>query len=165
MGVSGAPAVFELGRPAGFWIRFMASIIDSLPMLLISALLAWLLLGENLFDTLVPDVETAEDGAVTSTGGGFTAGQGLYLLLGAIYATAMVSMLGGTLGILLLKMRILQPDGAMLGPGRAFTRFLVLTISSYIILPIIVSAFMVAFRRDRRGIHDLICDTVVVIRE
>ena len=165
MGVSGAPAVFELGRPAGFWIRFMASIIDTLPMLLISALLAWLLLGENLFDTLVPDLETAEDGAVTSTGGGFTAGQGLYLLLGAIYATAMVSMLGGTLGILLLKMRILQPDGAMLGPGRAFTRFLVLTISSYIILPIIVSAFMVAFRRDRRGIHDIICDTVVVIRE
>ena len=78
----------------------------------------------------------------------------------------MVSMLGGTIGVLLLRMRILRPDGDIArARPRAWPASLVLTISGYIVLPIIVSAFMVAFRRDRRGIHDLICDTVVVIRE
>ena len=156
---------FEMGRPAGFWIRFLASLIDSIPLFLISALLSWAIFGENLFESLAPAVETAEDGTVTSTGGGFTAGQGLNLVLNAIYATAFVSLLGGTLGVLLFRMRILRPDGTMLGPGRAFARYVVLTASfALFLIPAIVSAFMVGLRADRRGIHDLICDTVVVIQ-
>ena len=163
MGVSGAPAVYEVSRPAGFWIRFAASIIDTLPLLLVSALLSWLLFGENLFDIFV--VETDPSGEPTASGPIFTPGTGVNLILSAVYATAMVSMLGGTIGVLLLRMRVLRPDGTLLSPGRALARFAVLTISGYIVLPIIVSAFMVAFRADRRGIHDIICDTVVVIRE
>lgn len=157
---------FEMGRPAGFWIRFLASLIDGIPITLISALLAWLLFGENLFETFVPQTETAEDGTVTAAGGGFTAGQGLNLVISAIYATAFVSLLGGTIGVLLFRMRILRPDGSLLGPGRAFARYVVLTATfALFLIPAIVSAFMVGFRQDRRGIHDLICDTVVVIRE
>ena len=157
---------FEMGRPAGFWIRFLASLIDGVPLFLVSALFAWLLFGENLFDSLPPNMETAEDGTITPTGGGFTAGQDLSLVLGAIYATATVSMLGGTLGVLFLRMRVLRPDGTMLGPGRAFARYVVLTLTfALLLLPAIASAFMVAFRPDRRGIHDLLCDTVVVIHE
>lgn len=157
---------FEMGRPAGFWIRFLASLVDSIPVTLVSALVAWLLFGENLFATLTPSVETAEDGAVTSTGGAFTGGQGINLILGAAYGTAFVSLLGGTLGVLLFRMRILRPDGSMLGPGRAFARYAVLTISfAMLLIPAIISAIMVATRPDRRGIHDLICDTVVIIRQ
>ena len=157
---------FEMGRPAGFWIRFLASFIDGIPLFLVSAVIAWVLFGENLFDSLVPQVETAEDGTVTSTGGGFTPGQGLNLALSAIYATALVSMLGGTIGVLLFRMRILRPDGSLLGPGRAFARYVVLTVCfALFLIPAIVSAFMVALRQDRRGIHDLICDTVVIIRD
>ena len=163
MGVGGAPAIFEVSRPAGFWIRFAASIIDTLPLLLVSALLSWLLFGENLFDIFA--VETDPSGEPTASGPIFTPGSGVNLFLSGIYATAMVSMLGGTLGVLLLRMRVLRPDGTLLSPGRALARFVVLTISGYIVLPIIISAFMVAFRSDRRGIHDLVCDTVVVIRE
>ncbi len=166
MGVGGAPAAYELGRPAGFWIRFLASLVDGIPLTLVSALLAWLIFGENLFETFVPEVETAEDGTVTSTGSGFTPGQLLNIVLSGIYATALVSMLGGTVGVLLFRMRILRPDGTMLGPGRAFARYAVLTVSfALFLIPAIVSAFMVGLRSDRRGIHDLICDTVVVIRE
>ncbi|MCY4624506.1 MAG: RDD family protein [Chloroflexi bacterium] len=156
---------FEMGRPAGFWVRFLASFIDGIPLFLVSALFSWLLLGENLFDSLMPSTETAPDGTVTATGGGFTAGQGLNLVLSAIYATALVSMLGGTVGVLLFRMRILRPDGTMLGPGRAFARYVVLTATfALFLIPAIVSAFMVGLRSDRRGIHDLICDTVVIIR-
>ena len=86
-------------------------------------------------------------------------------MLNAIYATAFVSLLGGTLGVLLFRMRILRPDGTMLGPGRAFARYVVLTASfALFLIPAVVSAFMVGLRSDRRGIHDLICDTVVVIQ-
>lgn len=164
MGIGGI-AAFQLGRPAGFWIRLLASFIDSIPLFLVSALLSWLIFGENLFDSISPQFETAEDGTVTSAGGGFTPGQALNLVLNAIYATAFVSLLGGTLGVLLFRMRILRPDGALLGPGRAFARYVVLTACfALFLIPVIVSAFMVAFRGDKRGIHDLICDTVVVIR-
>lgn len=163
MGISGAPAAFELGRPAGFWIRFLASLIDSIPLFLVSALLSWLIFGENLFDLFT--IETDSSGDSTATGPIFTPGTGVNVVLSGLYATALVSMLGGTLGVLLFRMRILRPDGTMIGPGRALSRFLVLTVSAYVLLPIIVSAFMVGLRSDRRGIHDLICDTVVVIRE
>ena len=157
---------FEMGRPAGFWIRLLASLVDNIPLTLVTALLAWLLFGENFFDTFTPEFETAQDGTVTSTGGGFTGGQGINIILGAMYATAFVSLLGGTIGVLLFRMRILRPDGTMLGPGRAFARFVVLTATfALFVIPAIVSAFMVATRQDRRGIHDLICDTVVIFRE
>lgn len=150
LGATGAPAAFELGRPAGFWIRFLASIIDGIPLFLVSALLAWVIFGESIFDW--------------AESGGVTAGDGLNFVLGGLYATAFVSLLGGTVGVLLLKMRILRPDGTMLGPGRALARYLVLVVSSAFILPLIVSAFMVGIRQDRRSIHDLVCDTVMVIQ-
>jgi uncharacterized RDD family membrane protein YckC len=157
---------FEMGRPAGFWIRFLAALIDGIPLTLVTALLVWLIFRENYITSLVPQFETAEDGTVTSTGGISGGAQLFSLIIGAIYATGFVSLLGGTIGVLLFRMRILRPDGSMLGPGRAFARYAVLTASfALLFIPAIVSAFMVAFRQDRRGIHDLICDTVVVIRE
>lgn len=157
---------FEMGRPAGFAIRLLASLIDGIPLTLVTALLVWLIFRENYLTSFVPQLETAEDGTVTSTGGLSGGAQLLSFIIGAIYATSLVSLLGGTLGVLLLRMRILRPDGSLIGPGRALARYVVLILSfALLFIPAIVSAFMVGLRQDRRGIHDLICDTVVIIRE
>ena len=55
-----------------------------------------------------------------------------------------------------LGLYVLRPDGSMAGLGRKFCRFLVSGFTSYI------DFLMIAFRKDRRGLHDLICDTIVV---
>ena len=157
---------FEMGRPAGFWIRFLASLIDSIPLTLVTALLVFVIFRENYITSFFPQFETAADGTVTSAGGLSAGAQLLSFIIGAAYATALVSLLGGTLGILLLRMRILRPDGSLIGPGRALARYVVIILSfALLVIPAIVSAFMVGLRDDRRGIHDLICDTVVIIRD
>ena len=55
-----------------------------------------------------------------------------------------------------LGLYVLRPDGSRAGLGRKFCRFLVSGFTSYI------DFLMIAFRKDRRGLHDLICDTVVI---
>ena len=55
-----------------------------------------------------------------------------------------------------LGLYVLRPDGSRAGLGRKFCRFLVSGFTFYI------DFLMIAFRKDRRGLHDLICDTVVI---
>ena len=55
-----------------------------------------------------------------------------------------------------LGLYVLRPDGSRTRLGRKFCRFLVSGFTSYI------DFLMIAFRKDRRGLHDLICDTVVI---
>ena len=57
-----------------------------------------------------------------------------------------------------LGLYVLRPDGSRARLGRKFCRFLVSGFTSYI------DFLMIAFRKDQRGLHDLICDTVVVRR-
>ena len=59
-------------------------------------------------------------------------------------------------GKCVLGLHVLRPDGSRAGLGRKFCRFLVSGFTSYI------DFLMIAFRKDRRGLHDLICDTVVI---
>ena len=64
-----------------------------------------------------------------------------------------------SLGKRALGLHILRPDGSSAGLGRKFCRSLASTVSA---LTFGIGFLMIAFRRDRRGLHDLICDTVVV---
>ena len=56
---------------------------------------------------------------------------------------------------------MVRNDGSKVGIGRAFARYLCYTIS-FLILGI--GFLMILFRPDKRGLHDLICDTKVVYR-
>ena len=83
----------------------------------------------------------------------------LLLLLSALYYTIGVSVWSTTIGKRFFGLRVLRPDGSKADPGRALARYFASGVS-FLILG--VGYLMIAFRSDKRGLHDVICDTVVL---
>lgn len=89
----------------------------------------------------------------------------MHVLLGicltAIYYVSMNGTLGATLGKLMIGARIVRLDGRPIGYGLAALRF-VSAVLSWITLG--VGFLFIAFRPDRRALHDLLAGTQVVWR-
>ena len=139
---------WDLGRPAGFWIRTAALVIDSVVLTIATAILAAVALQQNYFETF--GSETVD----------WTAGDTLSVLLSIAYGILMVAALSGTIGKLILGMRIVRTDGTRVSLGRAALRYVAQILS---VLTIFIGYVMVAFRQDKRSLHDLIADTAVII--
>ena len=133
------PLLFPAGKPAEFRIRMGAALLD------------WLIIGLPflLVAILV--------GTFLGAGIGWLA----LLGLGAVYFTMGVSVWSATLGKRYVDISVLRKDGSKVGLIRAFSRWLCSFLSYYLLF---VGVLMVAIRRDKRALHDLICDTVVVYR-
>jgi uncharacterized RDD family membrane protein YckC len=127
------------GTKAGFWIRFVAILIDSI---------------------LVGIVNTAI-AAVFSLS--TTGRSGLQTLLGIIYYVYFWSNSsiwpGQTVGNKLLNIRVVRTDGSDLTIGQAIIRYIGLVIS---VLVIFIGVIWAAFDPNKQGWHDKIADTYVV---
>ena len=82
--------------------------------------------------------------------------------LSLAYFAGFWAVWGATPGKRLLGMSIERPDGSRIGPGRAVARYFAAMLS---MLLLGVGFIMAGLREDKRALHDLICDTVVVQRE
>ena len=136
--VDDAPGAFAVGRPAGFWIRLAATLIDAVLVTLVTAFLAAIIFGDNYFP-----------------------GDWLDLILPIPYYTIALGALAATVGKLVLRIKVIRTDGSRVGYGRAFVRLFATALSMGVLL---IGVLMIAFRRDKRGLHDLLCDTMVIIR-
>ncbi|MGB2992979.1 MAG: RDD family protein [Paenisporosarcina sp.] len=126
-------------NPAGFWVRVLASILDALIIGLPIGIIAYLLTG-NWENENVPS------------------------LLVSIYSMLLPLFWHGyTIGKRIMKVRIVKVDGSKLGIGAMLMRVFVAGLIYAVTLGIglIVSAFMVGLRQDKRGLHDLIAGTYV----
>ena len=132
---------WSLGRPAGFWIRAVAALIDSVLLLIATA----------FFTGVVLEQDTYSNGTASNT-------LNPIIILG--YGILMVAVFSGTVGKLLLGMRIVRTDGSRVSLGRATLRYFAQLLSIFTLL---IGYVMVAFRKDKRSLHDLVADTVVII--
>jgi uncharacterized RDD family membrane protein YckC len=66
---------------------------------------------------------------------------------------------GQTLGMKALDLHVLRSDGQRLTAGRAFGRYCALTLAYSTCY---IGVIMVAFTERKQGLHDMICDTIVV---
>lgn len=89
----------------------------------------------------------------------FPAGMWIGLFLPMVYYTISVSSYSTTVGKKALGLYVLRPDGSKLGLGRALGRYFASILSGLILF---IGYLMIAFSHDKRGLHDEICDTVVV---
>ena len=126
-------------NPAGFWVRLLASIMDTLIISIPLGIIAYILTGnwdnENLSGTI-----------------------------SAIYSIVLpIIWYGYTVGKRMMKIRIVKVDGSKLGIGAMLMRVVVAGLIYIVTLGIaaIVSAFMVGLREDKRALHDLIAGTYV----
>ena len=124
---------------AGFWIRVLAFLIDSVILAVI-----------NLLVNAVLNQST-------------TGRTGIQTLLGIIYFTYFWSASslwpGQTVGDKLLNLRVIKTDGSDLSIVQAFIRYVGLFISFIVIL---IGVIWVAFDPNKQGWHDKIAGTYVV---
>jgi uncharacterized RDD family membrane protein YckC len=148
---------FEYG---GFWIRVVAQIMDSIIVSMVLSAIQYLvifpLIGFNpLMRPVNSDPMQALSGILAVIGASALVG----LVGGSCYEGFFVNRLGATPGKMIFSMKVVRPDGRPLSLGRAFGRYFAKLVST---LTLCIGYLMVAFDGEKRGLHDMICDTRVV---
>ena len=133
-------------RYAGFWIRVVASILDTIWQVILIGGLAWVLFGESLV--------TEEQ---------FTGGVGMIVLQ---YVLPMVLIIGfwiyfgATPGKMALGLKICRAeDGGKATTGQCIGRYFAYILST---LALFLGFIWVAFSKRKQGWHDILAKTVVL---
>ena len=154
---------FALGRPGGFWIRLLAYVIDSILLAIVFSI-AWpLLSGESIMAYWFPpeaadadlfsfEFWVASDSPVANM---------FRWSLDTLYFTGAIAIWATTAGKKPFGLYVVRSDGSKIGFGRALARHFAYYVSFFTLG---FGFIMIAFRSDKRGLHDLICDTVVIRR-
>ena len=141
-----APGTFDVKHPAGFLVRLAAYIVDTVVFSLVfGTTLGVLAMG-------VLGMDEARAGEWIS----FYAQP-----LSVLYFAVLVAIWRTTVGKRLFGLYVVCSDGSRVGFGRALARALAMILSGLILG---IGFLMILFREDSRGLHDLICDTVVASR-
>ena len=134
------------GRRAGFWVRLGAWAIDIIILFAVQMIMVAIWPGFSEYFDSNTDLHWVDL---------------LAFVLTVLYYTVGVSVWATTVGKRLVGMYVLRPDGAKVGFGRALARYFASILSGLIFG---IGYLMIGLRSDKRGLHDLICDTVVVRR-
>jgi len=132
-------------RPAGFWIRFVAVMIDGVVVLLAQGILfgaGWMLWGGGMDAGLLVKGVTRLFSSI----------------IGAGYSIVFHWMWGQTLGKMALQIRVVSMDGGPLSFGQSVGRYFGTILSALIFL---IGFIMAGVRSDKRALHDLLAGTRV----
>ncbi|MBI2878165.1 MAG: RDD family protein [Candidatus Rokubacteria bacterium] len=140
------PFVVRDLRPAGFWIRAVASLID------------WLFLAAvmGLVRALVAYWVELSDGSPAVASSVTTA---FSLYFWAAYYVVLHGATGQTLGKMAVGARVVSLDGGEISYGIAFVRWVGYLLST---LTLLLGYLMAGIRADKRTLHDLVAGTRVV---
>lgn len=145
----------ETYKPAGFWIRFVAVLIDDI----FSNVLAWIvtsIIGEKLI--LMDDLD---DPAGTEVGLPATT-----LTVMLIYSIVFIIIFTGTQfkgspGKLICRIQVVKPDMTQISIGRSIGRHFAQVLSA---LTFMIGFMLAGWNREKKALHDMICGTRVVYR-
>ncbi len=145
-------------RYAGFWIRFVAVIIDAIILGVVGFLINLpIQMALGLSATRISGDPTTAIPMLLGTIGLSIA---INLVLQAAYQIYFLHTRGATIGKLALGLKVIRADGGGLSVGQAAGRFFAFLLDSYFTLTI---GFIIAgFDSEKRSLHDRICDTRVI---
>ncbi|MEM9445027.1 MAG: RDD family protein [Verrucomicrobiota bacterium] len=144
----------------GFWWRVLARLVDGIITSIVSYALMFLLaipFGVAGFaSNLIGQSSDASAGTV-----------GIYFIIQLVcslgipmaYEVFLIGKFGATIGKKLIGAKVIRSDGSKLTYMRAFGRYWGIMLSGIILY---IGYIMVAFDREKRGLHDKLCDTLVV---
>lgn len=135
-------------QPAGFWVRVLAAMIDSV-----------------LCNILVFVMGFGIGFLITQTSYSMNEMNQLMLMAMGVVVTIFYYVFftgysGQTPGKMALRLKVIHNDGSDIGYGQAFIRETIGKAISYILL--CIGYLMVGMRSDKRGLHDLIASTRVI---
>ena len=144
-------------RPAGFWIRFVAYILDGLILGLVAAVMVVIFAAIAAVSGKTADGE-APTGVVVLGVLMVLA----YVLMCWLYEALLTSSeRGATLGKRALGLRIVRADGVRLSFGRATARYFLKVIVTPMV-PLGIGYMLAGWTSGKRALHDLMADTLVV---
>ena len=169
--VMAVPPLIGLAPPlyAGFWLRFVAYVIDSLLATVVMGVFAAIavgFLGIGFFQTLVAGMQPGNSGNVNPA------------ILAMFMATLMVFVVvltiamwlyfvgmessshQGTLGKIALGLRVTDVDGRPVSFGRASGRFFAKLITG--LVPFAIGYIMAGFTAKKQALHDIIASCLVL---
>jgi uncharacterized RDD family membrane protein YckC len=120
---------------AGFWVRFLAFLIDTFILLIIVQLPLFLIFGRNMADVLTPFFD---------------------ILYFSIYES---SSQQATPGKLALGLRVVDDQGNRISFVRAVARYLCKIVSAIILF---FGYFMAGWTKEKTALHDLMVSTRVI---
>lgn len=135
-------------RYAGFWIRFGATAVDMVLLLVVSLPLQLMTGGASLFNN---DGGIGLIFIVVITLIGY--------LIPIVYETWFLGKYGATPGKMAFGLRVVRADGAAIAYSRALSRYFAEILSAMIFM---IGYIMAAFDDEKRALHDRICDTRVI---
>ena len=145
-------------RYAGFWIRFVAYMIDGLVMLVPTAILV----GIFAAFVILTDESLDHEGLPALLVVAIVVLVAALIVVNRLYEALMTSSpRGATLGKMALGLRIVRFDGTQLSFGRATARHFV----KYMVTPMVplaIGYIMAAFTNRKRALHDILADTLVI---
>jgi uncharacterized RDD family membrane protein YckC/ribosomal protein L40E len=151
-----------IGRFAGFWIRLLAYFIDGIILNIVTSvimMITFLSIYGSISDfSWFSMIESS--GTLDSS---FWPFYWLTVLTGLIvetvYYTVATGKWGRTIGKAALRLKVLKPDGSRVSYWRAFGRSWAYILNGFTLG---IGFLVIAFTQKKRGLHDYICDTVVI---
>jgi len=153
-------------RYAGFWIRFVASFLDTLFLALPVGIIIYFLSDGNWFDfsQYQQNMQMAMSGNIHALDSQPKMSMKWELLFE--FAVLLITILfwkrwkGATPGKKYVNIKIVDAKTLQdINNQQAVTRSIGYIVS---IIPLLAGFIMVGFRDDKRGLHDLLADTVVI---
>ena len=157
------------GVPGGFWIRFVAVLIDAVIMIILSSLGGTLVRVLGISSKLGLDkmaAITTQDGqlnpeAMPTIMAAYSVGVIISWTIGFFYFGWFYKNRGGSPGKLLLGLRVQDSETKEnIGYWRAFLREYIGKLVSGVLL--MLGFIMAAFRSDKKGLHDMLSGTQVI---
>ncbi|MEK6657332.1 MAG: RDD family protein [Nitrospirota bacterium] len=138
----------------GFWIRFAAVFVDGIILLIVQGIFGFFVgIGVGMGSIMrggIPDEGQMLSGIIAFF---------VTIFIGMAYHIFFVGWRGQTPGKMALKLKIIQTNGEEMTYGKAFLRWVGYSISG---LTLGIGYLMVAFTKQKQGLHDKIAGTYVI---
>lgn len=149
---------------AGFWKRFLAYIIDSIVLSLVSVVLMipfFIIAGVGAFSSSSDYNDQMSAGVLAAVLGGYLLVAILIILLaGWLYFALMeASSRGATLGKMALGIRVVDLTGNRVSFGRATGRYFGKLVSGLILY---IGYIMAGFTQQKQALHDIMAGCLVI---
>ena len=154
-GVAPAAAAMRYG---GFWIRFLAHVIDRVILAIAQSIVGFGLFSSFLTAPRIDPTTRPEEILAPMLGM-----IGLLSLIGMViegcYESFFVARLSATPGKMALGLKVVRAGGGRVDLARAVGRYFAKILSGMILG---IGYIMAGFDSEKRGLHDMICDTRVI---
>jgi len=141
---------------AGFWIRFGAKIIDNI-ILGVANMIIGMAAGLLISSPAMANSDPAE--MTPALIGGVALLYFLQIAIAAGYTSFFLGKYSATPGKMALGIKVVRPDGNSISYMRGLGRYFAEILSAVILA---IGYIMAAFDKEKRALHDHICDTRVI---